>query len=364
MSKKAAAEKADAGETAGGKAAPKKKGMGVFGVMLTVVLVMALLAAGAVGGGYYWMTQEFAKPGPAAEDAIVLLPPGSGLIAIASKLESDGLITNRHVFRAGVTLAGGERSLKAGEYAIPAGASMEAIYEELAEGRVIEHAITLAEGLTSAAIVRRLDEEGVLSGEVDAAPAEGALLPETYQVVRGTARAALLERMADAQTTLVDELWPNRADNLPFESKEEAIILASIVEKETGVAEERGQVAAVFVNRLRRGMRLESDPTIIYGISGGEPLVNAAGERRGLRRSELDNASNPFNTYQIAGLPPTPICNPGADAIRAVLNPDPSNALFFVADGTGGHAFAATLAEHNRNVARWRRIERERNGGG
>jgi len=344
----------------------KRKGMGVFGVMLTTVFVLSAIVVGAAAGGYYWLAQSFdspnANPDAATEEVTLLLAPGSGLNAIAARLESEGLVSNRYIFRAGVTLAGGERSLKAGEYLIPAGVSMSEIFIQLADGRVIEHAVTLAEGLTSAMIVARVAEAEVLEGEMET-PAEGTLLPETYQVVRGTSRAALLARMATAQTELMDELWSNRAEGLPFETREDALILASIVEKETGVPEERGQVAAVFVNRLRRGMRLESDPTIIYGISAGEPLLNAAGQRRGLRRSELDNANNLYNTYAINALPPTPICNPGADAIAAVLNPPTSNAIFFVADGSGGHAFAATLSEHNRNVAAWRRIERTRNGG-
>jgi len=338
---------------------PKKKGLGVFGVMLATSIVLALIAVGAVGGGYVWLTRAFEQPGPAAEDKVVLLAPGLGLNAIAERLESEGLITSRYVFRAGVTLEGGERSLKAGEYAVPAGASMREIFAMLADGRVVQYAVTFAEGLTSAMIVASLAQSEVLEGEIAEAPPEGALLPETYQVVRGTSRQALLDRMAEAQTALVDRLWETRAEGLPFDTKEQAIILASIVEKETGLPEERARVAAVFVNRLKRGMPLESDPTIIYGISQGEPLVNAAGERRGIRRSELDNAANPYNTYHIRGLTPGPICNPGADSIAAVLNPATTNDLFFVADGTGGHAFAATLAEHNRNVARWRRIERE-----
>jgi UPF0755 protein len=219
--------------------------------------------------------------------------------------------------------------------------------------------VTFAEGLTSAMIAETLMQADVLEGEITPPP-EGTLLPETYQVVRGTSRQAVLDRMTAAQTEVLDRLWEGRAEGLPFDTREEAIILASIVEKETGVPEERGRVAAVFVNRLKRGMRLESDPTIIYGVSGGVPLVNAAGERRTIRRSELDNADNPYNTYQIAGLPPGPICNPGADSLAAVLNPAQTDDIFFVADGSGGHVFAATLAEHNRNVAQWRRIERER----
>jgi UPF0755 protein len=358
--KAARAEAAAAAEDAGGKKPKGKKGLGIFGVMLMTSVVLALLAAGAVGGGYYYLKQQFDAPGPAAEAKTILLSPGQGLIAIASTLEAQGLVANRHLFRAGVTLEGGERSLKAGEYEIPAGASMRQIFQQLAEGRVIQYTVTFAEGLTSAMIVQSLTASEVLGGEVSAVPAEGTLLPETYQVVRGASRQALLDRMAAAQTALIDRLWETRAEGLPFDTKEEAIVLASIVEKETGVPEERGRVAAVFINRLKRGMRLETDPTIIYGISQGVPLTNAAGERRTLRRSEIDDASNPYNTYQIDGLPPGPICNPGADSIAAVLNPPASNDIFFVADGTGGHAFAETLAQHNRNVAAWRRIERER----
>ena len=235
---------------------------------------------------------------------------------------------------------------------------MAQIYELLRSGETVHYPVTFAEGLTSAMIVRALADVEVLTGEVTEIPAEGTLLPETYHVTRDTSRQELLDRMAQDQQALLDELWPNRAENLPFETREEAIILASIVEKETGVASERPEVAAVFVNRLRRGMRIESDPTIIYGISQGEPLG------RGLRRSEIDNAENAWNTYQIPRLPPTPIANPGRESIAAVLNPAESSALFFVADGTGGHVFADTYAQHQRNVANWRRIERQRRNGG
>lgn len=339
---------------------PKKKGLGVFGVMLIAAAALAVLAVGAAGGAFWWLHAQLDRPGPFADETVVQLAPGTGLNAIAARLESDGLIRNRYVFRAGVTLEGDERSLKAGEYAIPAAASMRDIYRQLSEGRVVEHAVTLAEGLTSRQIVAALEDIDVLEGEVESLPEEGTLLPETYQVVRGTSRQALVDRMAAAQDALIAEVWDDRDDGLPFDTIEEAIILASIVEKETGVPEERDRVAAVFVNRLKRGMRLETDPTIIYGISGGEPLVNAAGQRRPILLSELNNADNPYNTYHIDGLPPGPICNPGADSIRAVLHPADTGDVFFVADGTGGHAFASTLAQHNRNVARWRAIERER----
>lgn len=341
-------------------AAPKAKS-GLVRILLWIVVVLfvlALAAAGAVYGGYKWMQAEFAAPGPSAEETIILLPRGAGLITIANQLENEGLISDRRIFRAAVTLDGGEGVLRAGEYRIPAGASMAEIYDQLRVGQTVQYPITFAEGLTSAMIVDTLAASDVLTGEITEIPAEGTLLPETYLVTRGTSRQEVLDRMAAAQTALLDRLWDNRAENLPFDTREEAIILASVVEKETGVGAERPEVASVFVNRLRRGMRLESDPTIIYGISRGVALG------RGLRRSEIDNAENAWNTYQIPRLPPTPIANPGTESIAAVLNPAEGTALFFVADGTGGHAFADTYAEHQRNVANWRRIERQRRNGG
>lgn len=312
--------------------APKSgNGLAKFLTGLLIVLVVLVLAAlGAVYGGYKWLQAEFAAPGPAREETVVLLPRGAGLIRIANQLEDEGVIADRRIFRLAVTLDEGDRALRAGEYRIPAGASMAEIYELLRSGQTVQHPITFAEGLTSATIVALLNEVDVLTGEITEVPEEGTLLPETYLVTRDTPRQDVIDRMAAAQTALLDELWPQRAANLPFDTREEAIILASVVEKETGIASERPEVAAVFVNRLRRGMRLESDPTIIYGITGGEPLG------RGLRRSEIDNAENAWNTYQIAGLPPTPIANPGRESIAAVLNPAESSALFFVADGTGG----------------------------
>jgi UPF0755 protein len=230
---------------------------------------------------------------------------------------------------------------------------MASIYEQLANGRAILYPVTAPEGVTSAQIVRSLDGIVTLVDDNPAVPAEGTLLPETYLTPRGMSQSALIAKMAAAQTALIDELWDNRAPNLPFDTKEEAIVLASVVEKETGVGMERDMVAGLFVNRLRRGMRLQSDPTIIYGITQGEPIG------RRIYQSEIDRKTD-WNTYQIDGLPKTPICNPGAEAIRAVLNPAQTDMLYFVADGTGGHAFARTLAEHNRNVVKWRKIQRER----
>jgi len=321
------------------------------------LLATALIAAAAAYGGWVWVNQQFEAPGPSATETTLMLLRGAGLIAIAGQLEREGVIEDARLFRLMVQIDQGERDLRAGEYRIPQAASMRDIYALLREGRTLMHPVTAAEGLTTAMIVRIVEASDVLTGEITRIPAEGALLPETYMVDRGTTRQAVIDRMEAAQDELLAQAWPNRAENLPYTTPEEAIIIASIVEKETSVASERPLVASVFVNRLRRGMRLQSDPTIIYGITGGEPLG------RGIRRSELDNTNNPYNTYHINGLTPTPIANPGRDAILAVINPPQSDYLFFVADGTGGHAFSATYAEHNRNVAAWRRIERERAGG-
>lgn len=338
--------------------APKKKKTGLLGKLLLGLLVLivagVILIAAAAWFSWQWLQDEVADSGPAETETIITLPRGAGLIPIANQLEREGVIEDARIFRIWVMIDDGDRDLRAGEYAIPARSSMLEIYDQLREGRTLAYPVTVPEGRTSAMIVRILNDSEVLTGEVSDIPAEGSLLPETYFVQRGTSRQDVLDRMRSDQQALIDQLWAGRAGDLPFDTPEEAIILASVVEKETGVASERPLVASVFVNRLRRGMRLESDPTIIYGITGGEPLG------RGIRRSELDNANNPYNTYFVDGLPPTPIANPGRDAIAAVLNPPDTDYLFFVADGTGGHAFAETYREHQRNVANWRRIERER----
>jgi peptidoglycan lytic transglycosylase G len=337
---------------------PKKKSSGLLGKILLWLMVLIVIGAIAVASAawfsWQWLQSEVAESGPAETETVLTLPRGAGLIAIANQLEREGVIEDAQIFRLWVTIDGGDRDLQAGEYAIPARSSMLDIYDQLREGETLSYPVTVPEGRTSAMIVRILEDSDVLTGAIAETPPEGTLLPETYFVQRGTSRQDVLDRMRADQQALLDQLWAGRAEDLPFETIEEAIILASVVEKETGIASERPLVASVFVNRLRRGMRLESDPTIIYGITGGEPLG------RGIRRSELDNANNPYNTYFVDGLPPTPIANPGRDAIAAVLNPPESDYLFFVADGTGGHAFAATYREHQRNVANWRRIERER----
>ncbi|OJU55935.1 MAG: aminodeoxychorismate lyase, partial [Alphaproteobacteria bacterium 62-8] len=257
------------------------------------------------------------------------------------------------LYQLGVRMRGQAALLKAGEYAIPARASMAEITALLISGRVVLHRLTAAEGLTSAMIVTLVKDDPVLAGDVGPVPPEGSLLPETYLFARGMTRSALLAKMKQAQTDFLDAHWAKRASGLPFQTKEQAIILASIVEKETAIASERRHIAAVFINRLKRGMKLQSDPTIIYGLTRGYPLGRA------ILQSEID-APTPFNTYVIPALPPSPICNPGKDSILAVLNPIASDDLYFVADGHGGHVFAPTNAEHEKNVARWRKIRSER----
>ncbi len=317
---------------------------------------LGVLAAIIIGGAGFFAWREAARPGPLADSAIILLEPGTSVAGIARKLETAGAIRHSKLFVAAVRAKDQTAALKAGEYEIPAGASVFEIIALLAEGKSILHTLTAPEGKTTKQILALIAADETLQGDITLSPAEGALLPETYAFTRGETRDKIVSDMMKAQDEVVAALWETRAQGLPFSTPEEAIILASIVEKETGVASERTRVAAVFVNRLRRGMRLQSDPTIIYGLTQGEPLG------RGLRQSELERAT-PYNTYVIAGLPPTPIANPGRAAIEATLNPAETDDLFFVADGSGGHAFAPTLEEHNRNVARWRQIERQEQEG-
>ncbi|HEY8574515.1 endolytic transglycosylase MltG [Phenylobacterium sp.] len=312
-------------------------------------MLFALTAFAVVAGA--WVLFTYAGPGPASKPTTVVLERGSGVTGIADDLAKAGLIRSKAVFLAFVQLTGAGKRLQAGEYEFKPRASMAGIMSDIREGRVVKHYVTVPEGWTSDMALEAVMKQPVLVGEAQAPP-EGALLPDTYQVQRGDARQAVLQRMVEAQDRLMAELWPKRAADLPFSTPDEAVTLASIVEKETGVAAERPRIAAVFVNRLRSGMRLESDPTIIYGISKGRPLG------RGILASEIA-AATAYNTYQIAGLPPTPIANPGRASIEAVLNPPKTTELFFVANGKGGHVFASTFDEHQRNVANWRAVERQ-----
>jgi UPF0755 protein len=317
---------------------------------LTALIVLGVLAAGAV----LYALRAVESPGPRAQETVFEVPRGASIRRVSEALEADGVIGSAALFRLAARYQGRESDLRFGEYRITARATPLEVLDLLTSGRTIQYPITVAEGLTAWEVVELLRASEVLTGEIAEVPAEGTLAPDTYLVQRGDDRAALIARMKTLQERRLAEAWAARRDGLRLESPQDLLILASVIEKETGVAGERGLVSAVFHNRLELGMRLQSDPTIIYGITEGKGPLG-----RGLRRSEIDRRT-PWNTYTIDGLPATPIANPGAAALVAAALPDESDMLYFVADGTGGHAFARTLAEHNRNVAAWRRIEAER----
>lgn len=369
-------------------------------------LIVALFLA---GGLVLWGQRQFTGAGPLAEAYCVEVPSGTNIRRVSEALESEGVIQSGSMFRMGAEYMDKANQLKAGSYLVPENASMALIVDTITRGgasscgtevvyrigvnrvgvqlreldpvtdQFVEKAsfnpaeesapeiyidrkasagtrfrVALAEGVTSWQVAESLKAMDILQGEVAELPPEGSLAPDSYEVSPGDTREDVLARMVAAQEQRVASVWETRAPDLPIETPEELLILASIVEKETGVAEERGQVASVFVNRLNRGMRLQTDPTVIYGVTEGRGVLG-----RGLRQSEL-RAATPWNTYVIEGLPPTPIANPGLASLEAAAQPLETPYVFFVADGTGGHAFAETLAEHNRNVAAWRRIEAER----
>jgi UPF0755 protein len=328
-------------------------------VVLVLNSIIFLVVVATVGGIALLVVgrQAYLAAGPLEEDVALVIDRGASVDSIATGLEQRGVISNRYVFMAAAYGTGATRRMQAGEYLIPARASMEDVLDRIVSGDVISHTITFAEGLTSAQIVQRMNDNEVLIGRVDEIPAEGSLLPETYQFNRGMSRQRLIDIMQRAHDSTLMEIWEDRDRDIPVATPEELVTLASIVEKETGLAGERAEVAGVFVNRLERGMRLQSDPTILYGLYGGEAWT----EPRTIFQSDLERP-NPYNTYQINGLPPGPIANPGRAALEAAANPAETDALYFVADGTGGHAFATTYAQHQRNVARWREIEQERRG--
>ena len=311
-----------------------------------LLIVLAVLFAGVAGAGV-WGYRAFERPGPSAESVLVVIPPGAGVSGITRRLDQAGVIDRPFVFAIGARLLHG-RSLRAGEYEIPAQASARAIVDLLDSGKTYVRRLTVPEGLTVAEAMEIVATAEGLSGQVAQQPGEGELLPETYYYSYGDGRGAVVARMVAAMQRTLAELWERRAPDLLFATPREALILASIVEKETGQDSERARVAGVFVNRLRLGMRLESDPTVVYALSrGGVPLG------RPLVRKDLE-VDDPYNTYRYAGLPPGPIANPGRAALAAVLSPMATDELYFVADGAGGHRFARSYPEHLKNVARYR----------
>lgn len=312
------------------------------------LVVLAIL----IGGGVAYFLHLYRAPGPLQAPVTLVIDRGRGLTAITTQLEENGVIANRWIMLAGVVLDGGDRNFKAGEYAFPAGISPAAAADLLARGGNVTHKITVPEGLTSADIVAMVAAEPLLTGDAGDVPPEGSLLPETYQFSRGDGRAAVLDRMRRAMQQEIDRLWPKRANGLFVRTPAEAVTLASIVEKETGVPAERPVVASVFLNRLQAGMPLQADPTVIYALTQGKKPLG-----RALTRADW-KLDSPYNTYLVQGLPPGPIANPGRDSLAAVLNPAITGYYYFVADGSGGHVFARTLDEHNRNVADWQKRQR------
>lgn len=317
--------------------------VGLFGF-----LFLCLIAGGVA---VLWAKSEFEKPGPLAEEATVLLPRGVGTRDIARTLEQNGVIRDRRLFEGGSRALGLARRFQAGEYRFPAGGSMHEVALRIVAGRTVKRYLTVPEGLRSYEVVALIATADGLSGDIAHVPANGSLLPETYQYAHGDTRSAMLERMQEAMRTALAEAWRQRQTDTPLLAPREAVILASIIEKETGLASERPHIAGVFVNRLRRGMPLQSDPTVAFALSPDAPLGRA------LTRADL-KFDSPFNTYTNKTLPPAPIANPGKAALTAALQPLATKDLYFVADGTGGHAFARTYDEHRANVRKWRQVQK------
>jgi len=335
----------------------KKKREGALSALSGLLSFLLLIGVGAAFA-FIVVKHKLGEPGPLAADKVVYIPPrGEASESFAqqaiSQLEREGVIKNPLLMEGALFVERAYGKLQSGEYLFKKGASLRDVIDILANGRQLLHAVTIPEGLTSEQIVQRLHENDVLSGDVNDIPKEGSLLPETYKAQRNFSRSKLLAKMQADQRKLVEQIWAKRAKDLPLKTPYELVTLASIVEKETGKPEERPHVASVFVNRLRKGMRLQSDPTIVYGLVGGKGSLG-----RGILRSEVERPT-PYNTYAIEGLPPGPIANPGRAALEAAANPARTRDLYFVADGTGGHVFAESLEEHGRNVQKWRQIERE-----
>jgi len=320
----------------------------LIGKWLSSFLLLAVIV-GAIGG---WSYLVFTAPGPLTADKVYEIPKALDRPSLAVALKDEGIISEPRIFSAAAAVnafRGGR--LKSGEYLFKAGMSMQDVLSMITAGRVITYKLSVPEGWTAQMVVDRLGEQKELDGPTPPAPPEGTIMPDTYVFRRGLTREKLLADMQEAQSKLVDEVWAAKPEGSILKTKEEMVTLASIVEKETGMAEERPMVASVMINRLKQHIRLQSDPTVIYGITMGKTKLD-----RPISKADLD-ADNPYNTYKIDGLPPGPIANPGKAALEAVINPAETNYLYFVANGTGGHAFAATLEEHNANVKKWRGLE-------
>jgi len=327
----------------------KRGGMlSVASGLLTLFVAIAI----ALVFGFSVLEREVTASGPLAADKVVVIPRNTGTGEIADILQREGIITQPMLFEAYALFNRRRGPLRAGEFQFKAGASIETAIDTLVEGKTILHSVTIPEGLTSEQIVARLFENDILDGEVAETPREGTLLPDTYKFERGMTRQQIINAMQAAHRQLLGQIWQRRSPELPVKTPQELVILASVVEKETGRADERSRVASVFINRLMKRMKLQSDPTIVYGLVGGKGTLG-----RGIMRSEIETAT-PYNTYVIEGLPPGPIANPGRAALEAVANPSRTKDLYFVADGSGGHAFAETYDQHQRNVARWRQLEK------
>jgi UPF0755 protein len=318
-----------------------------------IITILLFLMIGA-GGVYYYGKQILEAPGPLQDEKIVNVPARAGKRDIAEVLNREGVTdVNPWVFIASVFALKASSDLKPGEYAFQKNASLRDVVATMVEGKVVQHAVTIPEGLTSEQIVARLSDNDIFTGSVHEIPREGTLLPETYKFPRGTTRDQVIQRMQQAQKRVVAEIWERRSQDLPVKSPEQLVTLASILEKETGRADERSRVAAVFVNRLKQKIKLQSDPTIIYGLVGGKGTLG-----RPIKRSEITQPS-PYNTYVIDGLPPGPISNPGRASLEATANPARTRDLYFVADGTGGHSFTETYDQHQKNVAKLRAMEKQ-----